>query len=134
MQRIVRRCAEVGTFLTSHFCEQRETKGGKVLIRDMLFADDVALTAHSEKALQRLMSSYAHACSVSLKKTNILGQDVSNAPSVQIHDYTLEVVEEFVYLGSTISSNLFLDIELDKRIGKAVKAMADQETETGAVG
>ena len=56
------------------------------------------------------MSSFAHACRVSLKKINILGQDVSSAPSVQIDDYTLEVVEEFVYLGSTISSNLFLDI------------------------
>ena len=47
----------------------------------MLFADDAALTAHSEEALQCLMSSFAHACrefglTISLKKTNILGQDV----------------------------------------------------------
>ena len=41
----------------------------------MFFADDAALIAHSEEALQHLMSSFAHACSetgltISLKKTN----------------------------------------------------------------
>ena len=30
----------------------------------MLFADESALTAHSEEALQRLMISFAHACRV----------------------------------------------------------------------
>ena len=34
------------------------------------------------------------------------------------------VVDEFVYLGSTISSNLSLDTELNARIGKASTAMA----------
>ena len=101
----------------------------KVLIREMLFADDAALTAHSEEALQRLMSSFARVCrefglTISLKKTNILGQDVCSAPSVQIDDYTLAIVEEFVYLVSTITSNLSLDTELDERIGKAATAMA----------
>ena len=95
----------------------------------MLFADDAALTAHAEEALQRLVSCLAHACqefglTISLKKTNILGQDVSSAPSITIGSYTLEVVENFTYLGSTISSNLSLDAELNKRIGKAAMALA----------
>lgn len=101
----------------------------RVLIREMLFADDAALTALSEEALQNLVTRLAHACrefglTISLKKTNILGQDVSSAPNITIDDYTLEVVEDFTYLGSTISSNLSLDAELDKRIGKAASAMA----------
>ena len=106
-----------------------KTKVRRVLIREMLFADDAALTAHAEEALQRLVSCLAHACqefglTISLKKTNILGQDVSSAPSITIGSYTLEVVENFTYLGSTISSNLSLDAELNKRIGKAAMALA----------
>ncbi len=34
-----------------------KTKVRRVLIREMLFADDAALTAHTEEALQRLISS-----------------------------------------------------------------------------
>ena len=106
-----------------------KTKVQRVLIRDMLFADDAALTAQSEEALQRLITSFAHACrdfglTISLKKTNIMGQDVSNTPNICIDDYTLDVVEEFTYLGSTISSNLSIDADITKRIGKAASVMA----------
>ena len=105
------------------------TKVRKVLIREMLFADDAALTLHTEDALQRLIRSFASACrefglAISLEKTNIMGQDVSSAPNISVGDYTLEEVDEFVYLGSTISSNLSLDTELNTRIGKASTAMA----------
>ncbi|KAK4320191.1 hypothetical protein Pmani_008954 [Petrolisthes manimaculis] len=95
----------------------------------MLFADDAALTAHTEEALQRLVNSFAQACeefglTISLKKTDIMGQDVNSTPSISIGDHTLEVVTKFTYLGSTISSNLSLDVELNTRIGKAATAMA----------
>ena len=33
-----------------------------VYVREMLFADDAALTAHSGEALQRLVNRFAHAC------------------------------------------------------------------------
>ena len=95
----------------------------------MLFVDEAALTAHTEDALQLLISCFAHACkefglTVILKKTNILGQDVSSMPSISIGDCTLEVVENFIYLGSTISSNLSLDIALNQLIVKAAAALA----------
>lgn len=61
---------------------------------------------------------------ISLKKTNLMGQDVSEAPSISIEDYTLEVVKDFTYLSSTISSNLSLKAEIKKRIGKAASAMS----------
>ena len=106
-----------------------KTKVRKVLLREMLFADDAALAAHSEEALQRLIDRFAHACdefglTISLRKTDIMGQDVSSIPCISIGDHTLEVVEDFTYLGSTISSNLSLDTELNTRIGKAATAMA----------
>ena len=47
-----------------------------------------------------------------------MGQDLKKIPSLFIHNYKLEVVHEFVYLGSTITDNLSIDSELNKRIEK----------------
>ena len=106
-----------------------KTKVQQVLIRDMLFADDAALTTHSEVALQRLINCFAHACrefglTISLKKTSVMGQDVSHTRSICIGDYTLDVIEEFTYLGAIVSSILSLDSELNRCIGKAAASMA----------
>ncbi|XP_019625432.1 PREDICTED: uncharacterized protein LOC109470795 [Branchiostoma belcheri] len=106
-----------------------KTKVRKVLIREMLFADDAALTAHTEPALQRLMDRFSHACNefaltVSIKKTQVMVQDVCSIHRISIDDHILEVVGTFTYLGSTISSNLSLEAELNKRIGKAATVMA----------
>ena len=54
-----------------------KTKVTEVYVREMLFADDAALTAHSGEALQRLVDRFAHACrefglTISLKKTNVI--------------------------------------------------------------
>ncbi|XP_067900795.1 uncharacterized protein [Heterodontus francisci] len=101
----------------------------QVLIRELLFAGNAALTPHTEEYLQRRTDRVAAACnefgiSISLKKTNIMGLDVRNAPSINIGDYALKVVQEFTYLGSTITSNLSLDAEINKRMGKASAAMS----------
>ena len=106
-----------------------KTKVLKVLIRELHFADDAALAAHSEEALQRLIDRFAAACkkfglTIRLKKTEVMCQDATNAPSISIDEFTLAVVDKFTYLGLTISSNLSLDSELDTRIGKAATAMA----------
>ncbi|XDV29424.1 hypothetical protein PO909_032554 [Leuciscus waleckii] len=39
-----------------------KTKVLSVLIREMLFADDAALVAHTEEELQQLLSQFSHAC------------------------------------------------------------------------
>ena len=41
-----------------------------------------------------------------------------------IHSYKLEVIHEFVYLGSTITDNLSIDSELNKWIGKAAMTIS----------
>ena len=93
-------------------------------LRDMLFADDAAVTSHTEQQLQCLMDRFSQACkdfglTISLKKTNVLGQDVDTSPVITIDNYELDVVHQFTYLGSTISDNLSLDTEINQRIGKA---------------
>jgi hypothetical protein len=47
-----------------------------------------------------------------------MAQDVSITPKIAIGDHTLEMVDKFTYLGSTISNNLCLDAELNVRLGQ----------------
>ncbi|KAL8572218.1 hypothetical protein ACOMHN_049394 [Nucella lapillus] len=77
--------------LLNHARLRAKTKVRKVIICEMLFADDAALKAHTETALQELISCFAHACTefgltISIKKTNVLGQDASSAPRISIGD------------------------------------------------
>ena len=105
-----------------------KTKVRDVLIRDMLFVDDAAVATHTQEELQSLMDCFSLACrdfglTISLKKTNVLGQDTEAPPVISIDDYELDAVCQFTYLGSTITDNLSLDAEIDKRIGKAASTL-----------
>ena len=90
----------------------------------MLFVDDAAVVAHSQEHLQTLIDQFTQACqdfslTISINKTKMIGQATKNPPSITIISYTLEAVNTFTYLGSTITDNLSLDTELSCRIGKA---------------
>ena len=57
-----------------------KTKVRKDLIRDMMFADQAAVATHTQEELHSLMDCFSQACkdfglTISLKKTNVLGQD-----------------------------------------------------------
>ena len=106
-----------------------KTKVREALIRDMLFADDAAISSHTQQELQSLMDGFSQACkdfglTISLKKTNVLGQGTEPPPIITIDNYELDVVHHFTYLGSTVTDTLSLDVELDKRIGKAATTLA----------
>jgi len=106
-----------------------KTKVTKVLIRELLFADDAALTSHTENGLQQLVCRLSHACkefglTISLKKTNVMVQDADSSPTIAIDGYNLEVVEDYTYLGSTISNSLSVDTDVNGRIAKASAVMA----------
>ena len=53
-----------------------------------------------------------------------MAQDAEILPSIYNDGSNLSVVHNFKYLGSTISSNLSLDVEINARIGKAATVMA----------
>ena len=106
-----------------------KAKVREALIRDMLFADDAAVASHTQRGLQSLMDRFSQACkdfglTISLKKTNVLGQGTESPPIITIDEYELDAVHQFTYLGSTITDNLSLDAELDKRIGKAATTLS----------
>ncbi len=61
---------------------------------------------------------------ISVKKMNVLGQHTEAPPAITIDVYELDAVCQFTYLGFTMTDNLSLDAEIDKRIGKAASTLA----------
>ncbi|KAJ8369418.1 hypothetical protein SKAU_G00094460 [Synaphobranchus kaupii] len=57
---------------------------------------------------------------ISLNKTNVMGQGIDSPPSITINNYKLEVVNQFTYLRSKICDNLLLDADINGRIGACV--------------
>ena len=53
------------------------------------------------------------------RQNNVTGQDMQSPPAITINDYNLDSDHQFVYLGSTITDNLSLDTEINKRVRKA---------------
>uniref|UniRef100_K7F093 Reverse transcriptase domain-containing protein n=1 Tax=Pelodiscus sinensis TaxID=13735 RepID=K7F093_PELSI len=85
---------------------------------------DAVLVAHNEDTLQALMDSLSRvsklfSLDISLKKTVVFAQGVSQPPKVILNDSPLEVVQQFCYLGSTVTTNLSKYEELNITIGKA---------------
>ena len=68
-------------------------------------------------------------CEVRIRNRQFENRDLAHAQTfctrvvITISNYQLEVVHEFTYLGSTITDNLSLDAELNKRIGKAATTL-----------
>lgn len=87
------------------------------------------LLPHTQQQLQSLIDGFSKAyknfgLTISLKKTNVIRQSTGAPPVVTTNNYVLEVVHDFTYIGSTITDNLSLDKEINKRIGKAATTLA----------
>ena len=104
------------------------TKVSKALVRDLLYADDCAIVAHSEEDLQHLANALSTATkryglTISIKKTEVMYQPApgtaKKVPEIKIDNQTLKNVDAFTYLGSTLTSNNSLDKEISSRIAKA---------------
>ncbi|KAK2573141.1 RNA-directed DNA polymerase from mobile element jockey [Acropora cervicornis] len=104
------------------------TKTLEQLILDLLFADDCALLAHTEEALQTVVNRFAKAAkafglTISLKKTEVLFQkpprEAYTPPLITIDGYQLNAVEHFTYLGSVIANDATTTKDVDNRIAKA---------------
>ena len=117
------------SIVTSHF--NAKNRVFLSTIRELLFADDCALAAESEEALQRLCDCFSSAArrfglTISIKKTEVLHQPArGNAytpPAIFIEGTQLKAVELFKYLGSLVSSNATHDAEINARIAKATSA------------
>ena len=138
--RLYRRCLcpdEVRRQTLQH--RQRQSQTLLVFIQELLFADNAALTSHSEKVHQRLVDKLSHACkefglTISLRKTNILVQGAESLPVViTIDNMELEIVDTFTYLGSTVFSSTSLDAEISSRVAKQLLSWPNSTSECGAM-
>ncbi|KAL8587109.1 hypothetical protein ACOMHN_026077 [Nucella lapillus] len=107
---------------------QAKTKVTKSLVRDLMYADDCAIIAHSEDDLQRLTDTLSAATkhfglTISIKKTEVTFQlskgSTANMPEIKIDGKVLNNLDSFAYLCSSLSSSNSLDKEIYNRIAKA---------------
>ena len=107
------------------------TKTIEVLIVELLFADDCALLAHTQDALQYIVNRFAEAAkafgfTINLKKTEVLHQPppggVYSPPQINIESTSLNSVEHFTYLGSVISNDATVNKDIDNRLARTSSA------------
>ena len=77
-----------------------KTKMLRVIVREMFFADITALATNTEEYVQKVMYRFSQVwkqigLTISVKKTNVMAQDVITPPSVNIDNVTLDVVDQF---------------------------------------
>ena len=112
-------------FNVAHF--RAKTKTTRILVRELLFADDSALIVHIAKEMQKIVDAYSDASKkfglkINIKKTEVLYQPNSTRTreeDITVDGNKLNSVLEFAYLGSTISSNGRSDDEIQRKMAKA---------------
>ena len=105
-----------------------KTLVSQALFRELLYADDADLVAHTAEEMQEIMDRFADACTkfgltISLDKTKVMFSPAPGEtyiePDIFVNGTRLAVVKSFVYLGSTLSHDGTLDAEIKERIAKA---------------
>ena len=91
-------------FTVTHF--RAKTKTTNILVRELLFADDSTLTAHSAEEIQMIVDALANASAkfglkISIKKIEVMFQPNSTMTmeeDINVDETTLTHVKEFTYL------------------------------------
>ncbi|BHF58095.1 hypothetical protein SprV_0100104400 [Sparganum proliferum] len=99
-----------------HLLNQRrmhfQSRVSTTTVHELLFADDCALNTTSEEEMQQSMDLFSAACEnfglvINTQKTVVMHQlpsDAANvAPQINVNGTQLQVVDNFTYLGCTLS-------------------------------
>nr|VZI51046.1 unnamed protein product [Spirometra erinaceieuropaei] len=120
--------------LLNHRRMNFQSRVSTATVHELLFADDCALNTTSEEEMQRSMDLFSAACEnfglvINTQKTVVMHQPPPNSvtapnapPQISVNGNQLQVVENFPYLGSTLSRNTKIDDEVANRISKASQA------------
>ena len=93
-------------------------------LEDLDYADDLALLSHThthiQEKTQRLNTFTKQVgLNISIKKTEIMPLNTTNARPVQIDSEELPYTDRFTYLGSIISRDGGTDLNIQSRLNKA---------------
>ena len=96
-------------------------------MRELLFADDSTLCGHSAEEVQKIVDAFSDTSKkfglkINIKKTEVLYQPNytrTREEDIMVDGNKLNSVLEFIYLGSTISSDGCIDDEIQSRVAKA---------------
>ena len=110
---------------------QAKSKVQTEVLDEFPFADDMAKGAPTEEKMQNNVDQISDSCesydlSISIKKTEVVYQPAPEKPykepTITVKGQRLQVVDEFTYLGSTLSRVVHIDDEVNARIAKASAA------------
>nr|VZI24606.1 unnamed protein product [Spirometra erinaceieuropaei] len=121
-----------------HLLNQRrmhfQSRVSTTTVHELLFADDCALNTISEEEMQRSVDLFSAACEnfglvINTQKTVVMHQPPPHSvtapnapPQISVNGTQLQLVENYPYLGSTLSRNTKIDDEVANRISKASQA------------
>nr|VZI50975.1 unnamed protein product [Spirometra erinaceieuropaei] len=124
--------------MDGHLLNQRrmhlQSRVSTTTVHELLFADDLALNTTSEEEMPRSVDLFTAACEnfslvINTQKTVMMHQPPPNSakapnapPQISVNGTHLQVVDNFPYLGSTLSRNTKIDDEVANRISKASQA------------
>ena len=110
-----------------------QRKVSSSLVRELLYADDFDIVAHSKNELQCFMNHFVSVCNsfglkINLKKTVVMYDPPLGSPYIEpiifVEGNKLDVVHSFVYLGSTLSEGCSLGREISFRIERASRSFS----------
>nr|VZI41161.1 unnamed protein product [Spirometra erinaceieuropaei] len=121
-----------------HLLNQRrmnfQSRVSTTTVHELLFADDCALNTTSEEEMQRSMALFSAACEnfglvINTQKTVMMHQPPPNLatapnapPQINVNGTQLHLMDNFPYVGSTLSRNTKIDDEVANSISKAILA------------
>jgi hypothetical protein len=88
---------------------------------DMMFADDIVLCGNTREEVEVKTEAWRRVLEerglkINRKKTEYLSFNEANKKSISMQGYELKKVTNFKYLGSTLSEDGEIDLEVEKRI------------------
>ena len=114
---------------------QAKSKVQTEVLDEFLFADDMAKGAPTEEKMQKSVDQVSDSCdsydlTISIKKTEVVYQPAPGKPykepTITLKGQRLQVVDNFSYLGSTLSRVVRINDEVNARIGKASGRLLDR--------
>nr|VZI42154.1 unnamed protein product [Spirometra erinaceieuropaei] len=109
-------------------------------VHELLFADDCALSAVSEEDMQSSMDLFAYAYDnfglvINKEKTVVMHQPPPDAayfsPQLNVNGVQMQVVDYFIYLGSTLFRTTTIEDKVASRISKANQGFGRLKAQSG---